>query len=142
MKTSFRVPRRLWDSVDGSERQNIYQRYVADAIIQSNIFDVKNAGETNCVLRVSTHNNDSYFADAPEVIWNIEVEMVKLYVQPQYPKSKESKMVELKVLVLNWCNAVSNYIREDDNSKKFESLQTEIGAWKTIEKFIEDEFIK
>lgn len=142
MKTSFRVPRRLWDSVDGSERQNIYQRYVADAIIQSNIFDVKNAGETNCVLRVSTHNDDSYFADVPEVIWNIEVEMVKPYVQPQYPKSKESKMVELKVLVLNWCGAMSDYIHEDVNSGKRGRLLAEMRAWKAIEKFIEDEFIK
>ena len=141
MKTNFRIPHRLWDSVDEIEQQKILQRYVADAIIQSNMFDVKNEGETNCVFRVATRNKDSYFDGFPEIFWEIEVEMIKPYVQPQHPKSKESKMIGLKVLVLSWCGAMSDYIRGDDNSGNRERLLAEMRAWKAIEKFIEDEFL-
>lgn len=151
MKKNIRVDRELWDSVYEAEQQKMLKKYVADLIIQyPNLFDIKSNGEISSVIRVSIRNNTTpcyykkpingtYFQD---INFEFEVEIIQPHVQHRLSKSKESKMVELKVLVLNWCNAVSNYIREDDNSKIIESLQTEIGAWKTIEKFIEDEFIK
>jgi len=151
MKKNIRVDRELWDNFYEAEQQKMLQAHVADLIIQyPNLFDIKSNGEISSVIRVSIRNNTTpcYYKKPingtcfQDINFEFEVEIIQPHVQPLLSESKESKMVELKVLVLNWCNAVSNYIREDDNSKKIESLHTEIGAWKTIEKFIEDEFIK
>ena len=136
MRESFRINSVEFVRLDEKTQDRIFKYYVFD-VLSEHLTRPEPSMETDVFIRVTARAYDIFYGPPnDERVFEIETDVIKPSMPKRYEKSKDEILIELRILIMTWINALARDFAELD--KPMESTN----AWKHIEAFIEDTFYK
>ena len=136
MRESFRINSVEFGRLDEKTQDRIFKYYVFD-VLSEHLTRPEPSMETDVFIRVSARAYDIFYGPPnDERVFEIETDVIKPSMPKRYEKSKDEILIELRILIMTWINALARDFAELDKPMESEN------AWNHIKAFIEDTFYK